>query len=148
MRLLFLSLAAVLVLVSTAGLSFAQTAGPSQSVLGIYAQVVVYDSSGNLVAYLETSRATILDTVQFNALVNQNIGQFTRTVASAGGQEIEILKANETVVHPYASIISENLISLNTPDGPKTLVFAEHDGYPVEKGDRVTTYWTIVRTAS
>ncbi|MGI0047072.1 MAG: hypothetical protein ACREBB_07790 [Nitrosotalea sp.] len=65
-----------------------------------------------------------------------------------GGQNLEILKVNDTIVHPYATIVSQNLISVSTSQGTEVLVTADHDGYPVLKGDKVTSYWTIIRTAS
>ncbi len=148
MHLPFLSLAVLSILVLSTGLAFAQSSGATYPVLGIYAQVVVRDQAGNLVSYLETSRVTIINTLTFNKQINENIGLFQRTVADFNGQQIEILKANETLVHPFTTIVSSNLISVNTANGQKTLVFAEHDGYPMTKGDKVTTYWTIVRSLS
>ncbi len=134
--------------VSSIGMSFAQTVGPQQQqVLGIYAQIVIRDSSGNLVSYLETSNVRINDPSQFNQIIDDNIGQFKRTVVTTTSGDIEILQVNETFVHPSPTIVSLNLISLKTAEGPKTLVIADHDGFPVIPGDRMTTYWTIVRTA-
>ena len=136
-----------LLALSTFGISFAQTVGPAQQqVLGIYAQVEIQDSSGNLVSYLETSNARIADPSQFNQIINENISQFKRTVVNTQEGDIEILQVNETFVHKSPTIVSLNLISLKTPAGPKTLVVADHDGFPVVPGDKMTTYWTIVRT--
>ncbi len=135
-------------LMSCAGIVFAQTAGPTpQQVLGIYAQIVIEDGSGNLVSYLETSKVRIADPAQFNQILNENIGQFKKTVINDGGQNIEILQVNDTLVHKDSTIISLNLISLKTPNGSKVLVAADHDGFPVVTGDKMITYWTIVRTA-
>ncbi len=148
MRIVLLSLAVLSVLISSTGFALAQTTDTSNPVLGIYAQVIVRDQAGNLVSYLETSRVTIVNTLTFNQQINENIGLFQRSVVEFNGQQIEILKANETLVHTFPTIVSGNLISVKTANGDKTLVFAEHDGYPMTKGDRVTTYWTIVRALS
>ncbi|MDE2588442.1 MAG: hypothetical protein KGL95_02080 [Patescibacteria group bacterium] len=148
MRPLFLALAIGSLLILSTGSSFAQTVGPPQQILGVYAQIEVQDSSGNLISYLETSRATVIDPGKFNQLINQNMDQFKSNIITVGGQNIEILKANDTIVHPSATIVSQNLISVKTSSGTETLVTADHDGYPVVKGDKVTTYWTIIRTAS
>src|SRR5574337_621132 len=147
MRYLLLALVIGGIMVSSIGTSFAQTVGPAQQVIGIYAQVEVQDSSGNLVSYLETSRVTIADPAKFNQLIDQNMGQFTSSIINVGGQNLEVLKANDTVVHTYPTIVSQNLISMKTASGVETLVSANHDGYAVLKGDKVTTYWTIIRTA-
>ena len=149
MRALLATIAAV-VLVSSVGASLAQTAGPQpqqqQQVLGIYAQVEVRNSDGTLVSYLETSNVRISDPAQFNKVVDSEIGQFKRTVVNTAGGQVEILQVNETYVHKSPTIVSLNLITLETKDGPKNLVVADHDGFPVVPGDRMTTYWTIVRS--
>ncbi|MGI0047073.1 MAG: hypothetical protein ACREBB_07795 [Nitrosotalea sp.] len=77
MHALFPSLILLSVLVLSTGSSFAQTTGPAQHILGVYAQVKVQDSSGNLVSYLETSRVTIVDPAKFNQLIDQNMNMFT-----------------------------------------------------------------------
>lgn len=143
--LLFAAIIGFILLFST-GSSFAQT--PQESVLGIYAQIVVQDSSGNLVSYLETSHVTILNAEQFNNLIDQNINKFQVSQIDVSGQELQMLKVNQSLVHSSRLIISQNVISLDTPSGPQDLVYAAHDGYPVVPGDKVTTYWTIIRTLS
>lgn len=154
MRPLFLALAIGSFLVLSTGISFAQTVGPqqqtvpSQQIVGIYAQIEVQDSSGNLISYLETPRVTVIDPARFNQLIDQNMNLFKSTIINVGGQNIEILKVNDTVVHPSPTIVSQNLISVHTSQGTETLVTADHDGYPVVTGDKVTTYWTIIRTAA
>jgi hypothetical protein len=143
--LLFLIIISTLAL--STGNSFAQTVGPSQqSVLGIYAQIKVQDSSGNLVAYIETSHVTIYDPEKLNSLINANMDMFNRNTVNVGGQNIEVLQVNDSVTHQSPTIVSLNLISVDTSHGKETLVAANHDGYPVVKGDKVTTYWTILRT--
>lgn len=167
MRLLFLALAIGSLLVLSTGISFAQTVGPQQQtvgpqpqtavpqqtavqqqIIGIYAQIEVQDSSGNLVSYLETPRATVINPSRFNQLIDQNMNLFKSTMINVGGQNVEILKVNDTIVHHSPTIVSQNLISVTTPQGTETLVTADHDGYPVVTGDKVTTYWTIIRTAA
>ncbi len=148
MRYLIPSALICCVLMSSVGISFAQTAGPTpQQLLGIFAQIVIRDSSGNLVSYLETSNVRINDQENFNQIINENINQFKKTTVTVQGQDIEILQVNDTLVHQSPTIVSLNLISLKTPSGPKVLVVANHDGFPVAPGDKMTTYWTIVRTA-
>jgi hypothetical protein len=148
MRALLLAVVIGSVLALSNGNSFAQTVGPSQqAVLGIYAQITVHDSSGNLVAYLETPRVTIYHPDQLNGLISSNIGMFDRNVINVGGQNLEILQVNQTITHQDSTIVSLNLISANTTNGQVALAAADHDGYPVVPGDQVTTYWTIIRSA-
>lgn len=154
MRLLFLALVIGSLLVLSTGSSFAQTVGPQQivtpqqQIVGVYAQIEIQDSSGNLVSYFETSHTTILDPVRFNQLIGQNMDLFKSTIINVEGQNLEILKVNDTFVHHSPTIVSQNLISVNTSHGIEVLVTADHDGYPVIPGDKVTSYWTIIRTAA
>ena len=142
--------AIVFVLIMSTGSAFAQVSqiGIENRVLGIYAQVVVHDSSGNLISYLETLRVTIFDPLTFNNLVDQNMNMFERSVINMGGQNVEILKVNDSIVHTSPTIVSQDLVTMNSANSTKVLVAADHDGYPVIAGDKVTTYWTIVRALS
>ncbi|MGI0088437.1 MAG: hypothetical protein ACREBI_10860 [Nitrosotalea sp.] len=142
----FLAVSSVLLL--STGVSFAQSPAAPSPILGVYAQIVVHDSTGNLVSYLETDRVKIVDPETFSQLINSNINLFQRSLTSVGGHEIEILKVNDSIVHASPTIVSLNLVSETTPNGKQNFVFADHDGYPVVPGDRVTTYWTIIRQAS
>jgi hypothetical protein len=149
MRTLLLALAACSILVLSTGNSFAQTVGTSQqAILGVYAQIVVHDSSGNLVSYSETDHVKVVDPARFNEIINANINLFQKNVINVGGQNLEILQVNDSTVHDSPTIVSINLITLDTANGKQNIVIADHDGYPVVKGDDVTTYWTIIRTAS
>ncbi|MDE1828683.1 MAG: hypothetical protein KGI25_00005, partial [Thaumarchaeota archaeon] len=115
--------------------------------LGVYAQIVVKDASGNLVSYIESSNTRLLvSAAQFNQILNQNLSHFKKTELNANGQNIEILQVNNTLVHKDPTIVSLNIISLGTPSGPQILVIANHDGFPVVAGDKMTVYWTIVRS--
>lgn len=147
MRPLLLAVITGSILILSSGSSFAQSP-PQEHLLGIYAQIVVQDSSGNLVAYLETSRVTIVNTVRLNQLIDQNMAQFQASQISVAGQDLQMLKATESIVHSSPVIVSQNLISVKTSNGVEALVYADHDGYPVAPGDKVTTYWTIIRALS
>lgn len=126
------------------GVSYAQT--PSN--LAIFVQIKVQDSNGNLVSYLEATKITVTDVTKLNLLLDQNSPVFTKNFVTNGDQKFEIIKANDTVVHPSATIVSQNIISSTNGQHSEVLAVANHDGYPVVKGDRVTAYWTILRPAS
>ena len=135
------------VLLLSTGSSFAQNTVPQNRLIGIYAQIVVHDLAGNLVAYLETDRVKVAFPDEFNKLVDQHIGMFKRNVISVAGQDIEILQINKSRIHQLPTVVSLELITLNETNG-KSLVVADHDGYPVVPGDNVTIYWTITRYTS
>ncbi|NHH98108.1 V8-like Glu-specific endopeptidase [Candidatus Nitrosotalea sp. FS] len=125
--------------------SYAQT---PQNNMAIHVQIKVENSDGALVSYLETSRVIVTDYAGLNALLDTNAPILHKKIISIGDQKYELVKATAVLVHSYPTIISENLISADSSNSHKLLAIAEHDGYPVVKGDKVTTYWTILRPAS
>lgn len=142
------ALLAVLVVVSVGLLvpenSYAQT----QSNLAIFVQVRVQDSGGNLVSYLEATKVTVLNVAKLNLMLDQNSPVFTKSLVTNGAQKFEVIKANDTITHQSATIVSQNMISSSDGQHSQVLATADHDGYPVVKGDRVTAYWTIIRPVS
>ncbi|MDE1817952.1 MAG: hypothetical protein KGI19_05065 [Thaumarchaeota archaeon] len=131
-------------LVVPMGESYAQ----SQNNLAIFVQIKVQDSSGNLVSYLEATRITVTNVTKLNLLLDQNSPVFSKSFVTNGAQKFEVIKANDTVVHTSDTIVSQSMISSTNGQHSEVLATADHDGYPVVKGDRVTAYWTIIRPVS
>ena len=141
-------LLAILVLTSFGivpiGNSYAQT----QNNLAIFVQIKVVDSGGNLVSYLEATKITVSDVPKLNLLLDQNSPVFSKSFVTNGAQKFEVIKANDTVVHSSDTIVSQNMISSSDGYHSVVLATADHDGYPVVKGDTATAYWTIIRPVS
>ena len=116
--------------------------------LAIFVQIKVQDSNGNLISYMEVPKITVLDVAKLNLLLDQNSPVFSKSYFTNGNQKFEIIRANDTTVHPSATIVSQNLISVSNGQNSQVLAIAEHDGYPVVKGDKVIAYWTVIRPAS
>lgn len=139
-----------LILVSSVGLmvpvgeSYAQT----QNNLAIFAQIKVQDSDGNLISYLEVTRIAIVNIAKLTQMLDQDSPVFTKSFVTNGAQKFEVIKVNDTIVHQSATIVSQNMISSTNGQHSEILAIADHDGYPVVKGDKVTGYWTIIRPAS
>ncbi len=126
--------------------SYAQT---PQNNMAIHVQIKVENSAGALVAYLETDKVIITDYANLNALLDTNSPVLHKKIVTEGNQKYELIKATDVLVHSSPTIVSENLISATGGNQkPELLAIADHDGYPVVKGDKVTTYWTILRPVS
>jgi len=125
--------------------SYAQT---PQNNIAIHVQIKVENSDGALVSYLETDKVIITDYANLNALLDTNAPVLHKKIVMLGDQKYELIKATDVVVHSSPTIVSENFISANSANSQEILALADHDGYPVVKGDKVTTYWTILRPAS
>src|SRR6478752_10447210 len=125
--------------------SYAQT---PQNNIAIHVQIKVENSDGALVSYLETDKVIIEDYASLNALLDTNAPVLHKKIVMLGDQKYELIKATDVLVHSSPTIVSENFISANSANSQEILALADHDGYPVVKGDKVTTYWTILRPAS
>jgi len=125
--------------------SYAQT---PQNNMAIHVQIKVENSDGALVSYLETSRVIITDYASLNSLLDTNAPILHKKIISIGDQKYELIKATDVLIHSSPTIVSQNFISAMGKNSQELLALADHDGYPVVKGDKVTTYWTILRPAS
>ena len=125
--------------------SYAQT---PQNNMAIQVQIRVENSDGQLISYLETNKVIVTDYASLNALLDTNAPILHKKIVTLGDQKYELIKATDVLVHTSPTIVSENFISMTSGGKTQLLALADHDGYPVVKGDRVTTYWTILRPAS
>ena len=144
MKLLLGGIIALVLMVSFTS-SYAQT---PQNNIAIHVQIKVENSDGALVSYLETDKVIIRDYASLNALLDTNAPVLHKKIISLGDQKYELIQATDVLVHTSPTIVSENFISANSANSQEILALADHDGYPVVKGDKVTTYWTILRPAS
>ncbi len=125
--------------------SYAQT---PQNGIAIHVQIKVENSDGALVSYLESDKVIITDYASLNALLDTDASVLHKKMITLGDQKYELIKATDVLVHSSPTIVSENFISADSSNSTEVLAFVDHDGYPVVKGDKVTTYWTILRPTS
>ena len=125
--------------------SYAQT---PQNNIAIHVQIKVENSDGALVSYLETDKVIVEDYVSLNSLLDTDAPILHKKIISVGDQKYELIKATDVLVHSSPTIVSENFITADSGNSHEILALADHDGYPVVKGDKVTTYWTILRPVS
>jgi len=114
-----------------------------------YAQVIVRDSDGNLVTYLETTRIIMMEGFQITDVINQNS---TRIISSEINQiegiphEIITFERNQqpTEDHLVTRGITHlnKIIILNTITG---YALFPNNGYFLEPTDKLTVIWTAIR---
>jgi len=114
----------------------------------VFAQIEVRNSDDNLVAYLEVKKIVIFDLAKLNQLLDENSEKIQKSAITLDGKHYEMIKGVGTVVHPSTTVVSKSVISNNQGDSSEILVQADHDGYPVVSGDKVTTTWTIIQPLS
>ncbi|MGI0073076.1 MAG: hypothetical protein ACREA3_04630 [Nitrosotalea sp.] len=145
MRLLLVLLVVASLSVISFGSSYGQTLQP---ITAIAAQIVVQDANGNLVAYLEITKINVNDLPTLSHGIDQRPDIFHQSSIVLYGQNYDLFEAKNVVVSSSANVISKNSISLMVGNKPEVLAVANHDGFPVVPGDKVTTYWKILRLAS
>ncbi len=138
----------LLVLIPIGMISVQNSYAQAQSNLAIFLQIKIEDSNGNLVSYLEVPKITITDLEKLNLLLDQNSPYFSKSYMTNGEQKFEVIHVTDTHVHPSATIVSGDIISVTNGQRSEVLAYANHDGYQVVKGDKVTAYWTIIRPAA
>ena len=142
---------AVLVLIAVCMMPIESSYGESiesdlaKNKLYIFAQIQVTNSDGQLVAYLESKKITIFELDKLNQLLDQNSSEIQKSIIVVDGKKYEMIKGIGVFVHQAPTVVSESIISSTQGSSSQTLAWANHDGYPVVPGDRVTTTWTIIR---
>jgi len=103
----------------------------------------IYDSEGHLVAYLKSSKLWIQD----HEITRNFIDEWDATIETRNGQEYEVLQHEEK-----RTVIADNIYggrygvpySHNT-DERVWKIFGFYWMYPVQKGDEITTTYTLFR---
>ncbi len=111
----------------------------------IYAQIEVKNSEDQIVAYLESKKIVVYNLEKLNKMLDENSGGIEKSTITIGGKQYEMIKGVGTTMHPFPTVVSKNIIAIKINDLSETLVYADHNGYPVVAGDKVVTTWTIIR---
>ena len=108
--------------------------------LSIFVQLQIRNSAGQLVGYIESDRVRIPDleligiildtTTVGKSTFTQNGQNFIRNEISSTGE----YDGDDTVISKTGYI-----------QGNTWLFYADHDGYPLVKGDQTIALWTVIR---
>ena len=108
--------------------------------LSAFVQIQIRNSAGQIVGYIESDRIRIPDpellgivldtTTVGKSTFTQNGQDFVRNEISTIGE----YDGDDTVVS-----------KTGYTQGDTWLIYADHDGYPLVKGDQTITLWTIIR---
>ncbi|CUR50893.1 exported protein of unknown function [Nitrosotalea devaniterrae] len=114
----------------------------------VFVQVLVRNSDDQLIAYQETSKITIFDLAKLNQLLDQSSGKIDKSIITLDGKKYDLIKGTSVISPSSSTVVSKNIIANNLEGSSQILVEADHDGYPIIPGDKVTAIWTIIRPAS
>ena len=125
-----------------------QTQEKSTSVL--YAQTIVRDAEGNLVAYLETTRMNFVDFEQVDRLINDKATKIINSkVIEEDGTVIEIMSferkppSYDTEGTRGLTILGDVVLGMK---GVNVAAWFQNEGYFLESDDKLTLVWTVIRT--
>jgi hypothetical protein len=141
------SLAAVLVVPFLTHDSFGENFESIIEKNGMYAfvKIQVRNQDGQLVTYLESDRIYVKDPARLNAFLDMGGKAMQKSLVTIDGRNFEVIHGFGILYHEKDNVISKNFIATSEGGPSSILAFADHDGYPVSKGYKVTSVWTIVR---
>ena len=147
MKIIIISLLG-LFLIGISSYSYAQyTAVDSHTnVPEVMLQLVLRDSDGNLVTYVEGVQIIMINPLKFNEFIdNQSHKEFL----IKDGKPYEIIQwqgktENFNKRHAYSQFI----LWANDQGEFKKVLLVRHDSYQSQPGDILSVYWTIIRPAN
>lgn len=110
----------------------------------IFVQSTLRDSSGTLVAYLESTKFTFVNDVALDSFLDYESGPGDPVITADDKQYQVIRRVQEQTFHTDG-LVASTILS-DTIDG-KTVLLARfaHDGYPTAPGDTLESIWTFIR---
>jgi hypothetical protein len=110
----------------------------------IFVHINIRDSSGNLIAYQEGYNIQITDLELLNKLLDK---QPVVSTMQKDGKNYEIVQLTYNDKFDSPTVIANSGVGITVKGKDLFLANYQHDGYPLIKGDTVTSIWTIIRPA-
>ncbi len=113
-----------------------------------FVQIIHRDSNGNLLAYIESDKITIMHNDAMIELMDMQSSIGTDPVYDINGNNVEvIIRQQITEIETTTLSTDTKLVStVKDKDGNKIIILrVVHDGYMAYPGDTVTTYWNFAR---
>jgi len=147
MKIILISLLC-LILIGITSFSYAQytVVNSNTKVPEILLQLILRDSNGNLVTYIEAERILLIYPLELNEfLENQNKKEFV----IKDGKSYEIIHW-QGKTQKFHTKTANSLFNLWAPgqDEFQKIIVVSHNSYQTQPGDTLTSFWTITRSAS
>lgn len=134
----------IIVIMIVIGPAIATAHAQTSSHFAVFVHINIRNSNGQLVAHNEGYEIQILDLKSFNNLLDKQPVTSNMQIA---GQNFEVVQLVTSDKYDSPTVVSNQGIGITTQGQVQSLVNYNHDGYPVDKGDTVTSVWTIIRPA-
>lgn len=110
----------------------------------IFVQTFVMDPEKQLVAYLTSNQFTYIDTGRLHPFLDSVVTEHDQSI-TINAQKFQIIKREQTVISHSESVVASTLLVETVEKKPVLLARFTHDGFPVQKGDQITSIWTFIR---
>ena len=113
-----------------------------------FVQIIHRDSNGNLLAYIESDKISIMHNDAMIELMDMQSSIGTDPVYDINGNNVEvIIRQQITEIETTTLSTDTKLVStVKDKDGNKIIILrVVHDGYMAYPGDTVTIYWNFAR---
>ncbi len=134
-------------LIGISSYSYAQYTEPDSDtkVPVVMLQLVIRDSDGNLVAYVEGVQIMAIYPLEFNEFLDKQHKEFL--IKDDKAYEIIQWQGKTEKFTKKYTYSSFNLWA-NDQGKFKKVLMVRHDSYQTQPGDTVSVYWTIIRPAN
>jgi len=146
---LFLSLAAIILVVSFTNYSYAQTTSVqttlfSESDTFVFVQTLLENSDGQVVTYLTSDKFTDLNTVALQKLLDKEVSE-NDPIIEINGEKFQVIKRKLSITYDKENVIASTILADSDDNKLTTVARFAHDGYPIVEGDKVHSIWTFLR---
>ena len=110
----------------------------------IFVQSTLRDSSGTLVAYLESTKFTNVNGLALDSFLDHE-SRPGDPVITAEGKQYQVIRRVQAQVFHTDGLVASTMLSDVIDNKAVPLVRFAHDGYPTAPGDTLKSIWTFIR---
>lgn len=139
----------LVVIFSLMGFSYAQSDSPKSSFspeqeIFIFVQTIVENSNGHLVTYLTSEKFTDLNLETLDVLLDAEASE-NDPITTINGQKYQVINRKLSIDYHKENVIASTLLGYSPEETTYIAARFAHDGYPILKGEKVTSIWTFLR---
>jgi hypothetical protein len=111
----------------------------------IKSQIILRDSAGNLVAFLEVNKIAYVGAGIIHSFLDGEFNPNSDPILSSGEKNYQLIRRAIDYTPEADELLTDLTLNVNVDGRQHTIVRPVHDGIPVKKGDTLTVIWTFIR---
>ncbi len=111
-----------------------------------FVQTFLYNSDGQLVAYLASDKFSDFNLGALNVLLNSEATE-NDPIITINDNKFQIIQRQKTVPYDKDNVIASTVLADKNNDTLTMVLRFAHDGYPIRDGEKVVSVWTFIRPA-